>query len=79
MASVIAARPLVAEWTTTIVSSLPGLARLLVSDAAPEVDDLLAAMIRTARAAQFPAPGEVVGKRLAHGLKTTADVTFQFV
>ena len=39
---------------------LPRLAGLLVSDAAPEVNDLLAAMIGTAGAAQLPAASEVL-------------------
>jgi hypothetical protein len=30
-------------------------------------------MVRTAGAAQFASSGEVVGKRLAHGLETTSD------
>ena len=54
---------------------LPRLARLLVPDTAPEVDDLLAAVIGAAGAAQFPASSEVVGKRLAHGLEATTDVS----
>ena len=54
---------------------LPRLARLLVADAAPEVDDLLAAVIGAAGAAQLAAPGEVLGKRLAHGLEAAADVS----
>ena len=48
---------------------LPGLARLLVSDTAPDVDDLLAAVIGTAGAAQLAASSEVLDERLAHGLK----------
>ena len=54
---------------------LPRLARLLVADAAPEVDDLLAAVIGAAGAAQLAPPSEVLGKRLAHGLKAAADVS----
>ena len=51
---------------------LPRLARLLVSDTAPEVDDLLAAVIGAAGAAQLAASSEVLGKRLAHGLEATS-------
>ena len=51
---------------------LPWFARLLVPDTAPEVDDLLAAMIGAARTAQLPAASEVLGKRLAHGLKSVS-------
>ena len=53
---------------------LPWLAGLLVADAAPEIDDLLAAMIDTAGAAQLPAPGEVLGECLAHCLEARTDV-----
>ena len=59
-----------------MVSRSHGSPRLLVANAAPEVDDLLAALIGAAGAAQLPAPCEVVGKRLAHGLETAADVPF---
>jgi hypothetical protein len=47
----------------------------LVSDTAPEIDDFLAPVIGTARAAQLPASGEVVRKRLAHSFKATTDVS----
>ena len=53
---------------------LPGLSRVLVSDAAPEIDGYLATVIRTARAAQLVAAREVVGKRVAHGLEPTTDL-----
>ena len=53
---------------------LPRLAGLLVPNAAPQVDDLLAAMIGAAGAAQLTSPGEVLGKRLAHAFKAAADV-----
>ena len=46
----------------------------LVADAAPQVDDLLAAVIGAAGAAQLTASSEVLGKRLAHCLKARADV-----
>ena len=52
----------------------PRLAGPLVADAAPEIDDLLAAVIGTAGAAQLPAPGEVLGERVAHRLEARADV-----
>ena len=54
---------------------LPRFARLLVADAAPEVDDLLAVAIGTAGATQLTASGEVLGKRLAHRFKATTDVS----
>ena len=55
---------------------LPGLARLLVSDTAPEVDDFLAVVIGTAGAAKFSPSSEVFFKRFAHGLKPWADLSF---
>ena len=54
---------------------LPRLACPLVPNTAPEVDDLLAAVVGTARAAQLPALYEVLGKYLAHGLKAPTDVS----
>ena len=54
---------------------LPGLTRLLVSDSAPEVDDLLTPAIGAAGAAEFVAMSEVVGKRLAHRLEATSYVS----
>ena len=75
MASVIAARPLVAEWTTHHRVPLPRLARLLVANPAPEVDDLLAVKVGAAGAAQLAPSGEVLGERLAHRLKATTDVS----
>ena len=57
---------------------LPRFARLFVANAAPQVDDLLAAVVGTAGAAQLPASSEVVGKRLAHGLKARTDVPLDF-
>ena len=54
----------------------PRLARLLVADAAPEIDDLLAVVIDAARAAQLAASGEVLGERVAHRLEAAADVPF---
>ena len=53
---------------------LPGLSRLLVSAAAPEIDGDLATVKRTARAAQLVASREVVGKRFAHRLEPTTDL-----
>ena len=55
--------------------SLPGLASLLVSDSAPEIDDLLAAAIGAAGAAELLAVSEVVGKRVAHCLVAATDVS----
>src|SRR6185503_11793690 len=48
---------------------VPRLARLLVSNTAPEIDDFLAVVKHTARAAEFPASSEVLRKRVAHGGK----------
>ena len=53
----------------------PRVARLLVSDAAPEVDDLLAVLIGTAGAAQLTASSKVLGKRRTHRFKATTDVS----
>ena len=55
---------------------LPRLASPLVPEAAPEVDDLLAAAIGAAGAAQLPASGKILGKRFVHGLEAAADVSF---
>jgi hypothetical protein len=55
---------------------LPRLARLLVPDAAPEIDDLLASMIGAAGAPQFPTSSEVVGKGVAYGANARTDVAF---
>src|SRR5262245_46889190 len=52
----------------------PWLARPLVADAAPEIDNLLAPVIGTAGATQLPASSEVGGKRFAHGLEAAADL-----
>jgi hypothetical protein len=57
-------------------ASLPWFACLLVPDAAPEVDDLLAAAKRTASAAQLPASRKVLGKGFVHSLEAAADVPF---
>ncbi len=54
---------------------LPGLARLLVPDTAPEVNDLLAVTIDTAGAAQFLTPSEIVDEGLAYALETASDVS----
>jgi hypothetical protein len=58
---------------------LPRIAGLLVADTAPEVDDLVAARIRTAGASQLSPSSEVVSKRLAHGIEAAADVSLYFV
>ena len=54
---------------------LPRLARPLVSNTAPQVDDLLAAVVHAAGAAEFVASSEVVVKGLAHGLEPGTDVS----
>ena len=53
---------------------LPGLARLLVSDTAPEVHDFLASVVDAAGAAQLSASSEILNKSLADGLEAAADV-----
>jgi thiol-disulfide isomerase/thioredoxin len=53
---------------------LPGLTGVLVSNAAPQVNDLLATLIGTAGAAQFTPPNEVLYESLAYCLEATADV-----
>jgi hypothetical protein len=59
--------------------ALPRLVRLLVADAAPEIDDLLAEVVRRARAAQFSAAGEVLLEHLADDLEAATDVTLDAV
>jgi hypothetical protein len=54
---------------------LPGLTRLLVPSAAPQVDHLFAAVIGAAGAAQFSPPSEVLDERLAHHLKARLDLS----
>ena len=54
---------------------LPGLARHLVANPAPEIDDLLAAVIDAAGATQLVAAREVLLERVAHGLEAGTDVT----
>ena len=75
MAMVIAARPLVAECTITIVFCSQGLPALLVADAAPDIDDLLAVVIDRAGAAELVAPGKVVRECVPHRLEAGADVS----
>ena len=59
----------------TIVSCSHGSPVCLLPDAAPEVDDLLPVVIRTAGAAQFSAFDEVLDKRLAYRLEARAHVS----
>ena len=54
---------------------LPRVARPFVANAAPQIDDLFAAVVGTAGAAQLFASSEVLGKRVAHGLKAANDVS----
>jgi hypothetical protein len=53
----------------------PGLARLLISNTAPEINHLLTVLIDAAGAAQLSAPSEVLDEGLAHGLKATTDMS----
>jgi hypothetical protein len=55
---------------------LPGLARLFVSNTAPEIHDLHAAVIHAASTAQLSAASKVVSKRFAHRFKAAVDVSF---
>jgi hypothetical protein len=52
--------------------AFPRLARPLVSDTSPQVDDLLAVHVRAAGAAELVAPIEVLDERLAHSLVSIA-------
>src|SRR6185369_17715885 len=54
----------------------PRLAGRLVSHAAPQVDDLLPALIDATGAAQFMPPREIPGERVAHGFEAGAYMTF---
>jgi hypothetical protein len=54
---------------------LPRLARLLVADTAPEIDDLLAVSIDRAGATQLTASSKVFSERLAHRLEAATDVS----
>jgi len=54
---------------------LPRLSGLSASNTAPEVDDLLAAMIGTAGAAELVPVREVVGEGLADGFEPATDAS----
>jgi hypothetical protein len=54
--------------------SFPRLARLLVSDTAPQVDDVLASVKGAARSTDFASANKVLSEHLAHGLEAWADV-----
>ena len=54
---------------------LPRLARQLVADTAPEIDDLLAVLIDRAGATQLTASSKVLSERLAHRLEAATDVS----
>ena len=53
---------------------LPRLARLLVSNTAPQVDDLLATVKGAASSAQLATPKKVISERFANGFEAWADV-----
>src|SRR5688500_5490662 len=53
----------------------PRRAGRLVANAAPKIDDFLAAMIDAARGAELSSSGEVFEESVAHGVKACADVT----
>ena len=52
---------------------VPGRAGRPVADAAPQVDDLLPVLVDGARAADLPAPAEVLGERVPYGLPARSD------
>ena len=58
---------------------LPGLARQLVPNSAPQIDDFLAAIVGAAGAAQFAAPDEVFLERVTHGFEAATDVSLDNV
>jgi hypothetical protein len=53
---------------------LPRLTGTLTPNAAPQIDNLLAAVKGAAGSAQLASPNKIIDERLAHGLKATADV-----
>jgi hypothetical protein len=54
----------------------PRLARRLVSDATPQVNQFLSMVKNATGTAQLSPSTEVLGKRFAHSFKARADVTF---
>ena len=52
---------------------LPRFPGLLVSNTAPQVNDLLAVDKGATGSAQLPSPNKVLNERLTHGLEATAD------
>ncbi len=56
---------------------LPWVTCVLVPDSAPQIDDFLAVLIHTARAAQLAAPFEVLLERIPHLLESGADVSLR--
>jgi hypothetical protein len=57
---------------------LPRFAGALVANASPEIDDLLAAVIDAAGAAQLAASREVLDERLVDPLEAPADLALDF-
>jgi hypothetical protein len=55
---------------------VPRLARHLVANTAPEVDNFFPAVIDTAGATQLVAASEVFLERVAYGLEAVTDVSF---
>ena len=55
----------------------PRLAGRLVPHTAPQVDDLLAAVVHAASAAQLVAPREILDERIAHGIKAATDMSLE--
>src|SRR5262249_43066469 len=55
--------------------AFPRVARLSVTNAAPQVDDLFAAEIGATGAAELPTPGEVVGKYVEDTLEPARDLS----
>src|SRR5438132_1341675 len=54
---------------------LPRLASRLVPNTSPQVDDFFAMTVHAARPANFLSTGEVLDKRISHGLEALADAS----
>jgi hypothetical protein len=52
----------------------PGVGRLLVANAAPEIDDLHAPVIRAAGTGQLVAAFEILCERLSHAFESASDM-----
>ena len=70
-----AARPFVAEKTRTMVSALPWLARCLVANPAPQIDDLLTIAVDAAGSTELVAAGKVLFECVSYALEAFAHLT----